>query len=107
MLNLVLTLIVLSVPVYFVLLVISQYMAAPGSTLDRIVAAFKNSASITWARLNALSVVAVGALSYLADLAGAPGVKDTIAPYLAPQYMTAYILFVLIGAEIARRRTLP
>ena len=43
----------------------------------------------------------------LATLVGAPGVKEAIEPYLGPQYMTAYVLFVLIGAEIARRRTLP
>ena len=107
MLNLILTTIVLAVPAYMAFCVIHGYATATGTTWERLVTAFRGSASIFWARLNALSVAAIGATGELATLVGAPGVKEAIEPYLGPQYMTAYLLFVLIGAEIARRRTLP
>lgn len=107
MINLILTGIVLAVPAYMAFMVVHGYAMATGTTWERLVAAFKGSASVFWARLNGLSVGAVGLLGYATDLAGLPGVKETIAPFLAPEYMTAYVLFVLIGAEIARRRTLP
>lgn len=106
MINLILTLLVLAGPVTMLVLVVHGYMVAPGSPWERLIAAFKSSASIAWTRLNALSVAAIGALSQLAPLIGAPGIKEAIEPWLAPQYMLAYILFVLIGGEIARRRTL-
>jgi hypothetical protein len=110
--NMILTTIVLAVPAYMAFCVIHGYATATGSngeplsTWQRLVAAFRGSASIFWARFNALSIAAIGAVGEIASLAGAPGVKDAIQPYLAPEYMTAYVLFVLIGAEIARRRTL-
>jgi hypothetical protein len=106
MLNLLLTIIVLAVPAYMLFAVVRGYMSASGSTFERLVAAFRGSASIFWARINALSVTAIGAAGELATFAGAPGVKEAIEPWLAPQYMLGYLLFVLIGAEIARRRTL-
>jgi hypothetical protein len=106
MLNFVLTFAVFVIPVYMLVSVIRGYITATGTTWERLVAAFRGSASIFWARLNALSLAAIGVVGELSSLAGAPGVKEAIQPYLAPEYMTAYMLFVLIGAEIARRRTL-
>ena len=106
MLNLILSLIVIAVPAYMLFEVVRGYIVATGTTWERLVASFRSSASIFWARLNALSVAAVGGLGWTADLAGAPGIKEAIQPWLAPEYMTAYVLVVLIGAEIARRRTL-
>jgi hypothetical protein len=104
--NLLLTAVVFAVPAYMAFCIIHGYASATGSTWERLVAAFRGSASILWARLNALSVGAIGATGEIATLVGAPGVKEAIQPYLGPEYMTAYVLFVLIGAEIARRRTL-
>ena len=43
---------------------------------------------------------------WIAEILGAPGVKDAIEPYFGPNYMPAYVVIVLIGTEIARRRTL-
>jgi len=106
MLNLMLTIIVVAVPAYMIVSIVRGYRAATGSTWTRLVAAFRGSASIFWVRLNALSVAAIGAVGEIATFAGAPGVKEAIEPWLAPQYMTAYVIFVLIGSEIARRRTL-
>ena len=106
MLNLILTVIIIAVPAYMMFAIVRSYRTATGSTWQRVVAAFRGSASIFWARLNALSVAAIGAVGEIAAYAGAPGIKEAIAPYLAPEYMTAYVIFVLIGSEIARRRTL-
>jgi hypothetical protein len=104
--NIILTIIVLAIPAYMLYVTVHGYLAARGSIWERLVLAFRESATIFWARLNALSVAAIGGTGWIADIAGAPGVKEAIAPYLAPEYMVAYTLFVLIGAEIARRRTL-
>jgi hypothetical protein len=106
MTNVLLTAIVFAVPAYMAFCVIHGYMTSTGTTWERVVSAFSGSATIFWARLNALSIGAIGAVGEVSGLVGAPGVKDAIAPYLGPEYMTAYVLFVLIGAEIARRRTL-
>jgi hypothetical protein len=97
---------VLGVPAYMAFEIVRGYTTATGTAWQRLVAAFKGSATIFWARLNALSVAAIGTAGEIATIAGAPGVADTIKPWLAPEYMMAYTLFVLIGAEIARRRTL-
>lgn len=107
MLNLILTAIMLAVPAYMAFCVIRGYATATGTTWERLVTAFRGSASIFWARINALSIAAIGGAGEISSLVGAPGVKEAIRPYLGPEYMTAYVLFVLIGSEIARRRTLP
>lgn len=107
--NIILTIIVLAVPAYMIFKIVQGYMAAPANytTWEKLVEAFKSSASIAWARFNALSVTLIGLVGEASSYFGAPGVKEAIQPYLAPEYMTGYILIVLIGAEIARRRTLP
>jgi hypothetical protein len=104
--NLILTTVVFAIPAYMAFCIIHGYMTATGSIWQRLVAAFRGSATILWARLNGMSIAAIGAAGEISTLVGAPGVKEAIAPYLAPEYMVAYTLFVLIGAEIARRRTL-
>lgn len=85
---------------------ILAYRAATGSIWERTRAAFRSSATIAWARLNALSVLAVAALVEASTWLGTPGIKDVIEPWLGPKYMLAYLLVVLIGAEAARRRSL-
>jgi hypothetical protein len=85
---------------------INAYRRATGTTWERLKAAFSESATIAWARLNALSAVAVAVLLELSAWLGAPGVQQSIEPYLGPKYMLAYLLVVLVGAEIARRRSL-
>jgi hypothetical protein len=104
--NAILTIFVLAVPAYVVIRIWIEYYNSTGTTWERIKQAFSNSRTIAWTQLNALSVAAVGGVGWLSTAAGAPGVKEAIQPYLGPEYMTAYILFVLIGAEFARRRTL-
>lgn len=106
MINLVLAAIVVAVPIYMTVSIAHAYMNASGSVWQRLVASCKMSATVAWARLNALSFTLVTCIGDIAGYAGAPGVKDAIAPFLGPEYLTAYLLFVLIGSEIARRRTL-
>ena len=106
MLNAVLTILILAPFVYLGFITVKGYMAATGDTWARLKAAFKNSATIAWARLNALSVLALSGLTTVTDWIGLPGLKDALVPYLTPTWMTVYTIVVLIGAEIARRRTL-
>src|SRR5205085_747991 len=87
MLNLILTTIVLAVPAYMAFCVVHGYATATGTKWERIVTAFRGSASIFWARLNALSVAAIGAIGEIATLVGAAGIKDAIEPYLGPAYL--------------------
>lgn len=115
MLNLIATGIVLGVPSVFIGLIVYNYITAPPDVNndgkpDRwwhlLIHAFRASATIAWTRLNAIGIAIVGAVGEISTWAGAPGIKDTIAPYLEPKYMTAYMLILLVGAEITRRRTL-
>lgn len=85
---------------------VRAYGRATGTTWERLKAAFSDSATIAWARLNSLSAVAVAALAEVSAWFGAPGVQQAIEPYLGPKYMLAYLLVVLVGSEIARRRSL-
>lgn len=85
---------------------IAAYRQAQGTTWERVKSAFRKSASIAWARLNAVSVSLTTVVALAADWLGMPGVKEAITPWLTPEYMLAYTLAVLIGAEIARRRSL-
>lgn len=107
MINLISTAIVLLVPAYIVVMITYQYMTAVGTKMERLKEAFHDSATITWTRLTSLSSVLVGAVGTVASYLGAPGIQQAIEPYLQPKYMLAYMLLTLIGAEIARRRTLP
>jgi hypothetical protein len=85
---------------------VRAYKQATGTTWERLKAAFEESATIFWSRINSLSVLAVTGVAEASSWLGAPGVKDVIQPYLTPQLMLGYLLVVLIGAEIARRRSL-
>lgn len=106
MTNLLLTLLMLAFPVYAVTSMVLSYRAAEGTTWERLLAAFRNSASLFWVRLNAIGLGIGTLIGDVGSWLDAPGVKDVVAPYLKPQYMVAYMLVVLVGAEIARRRTL-
>lgn len=106
MMNLILTVIVLAVPAYMIFMIVYGYMTATGSTWERVKAAFAWSRTIAWAQLNALSASLIGGVGELSTYFGAPGVRDAIQPYLEPKFMLGYLLFVLIGAEIARRKGL-
>lgn len=96
----------LSVTAWQVYETIMAYKRAEGTTWDRLKSAFRESATIAWSRLNAISVAVTTAVAMASDYFGNPAIKDTIAPYLQPEYMLAYTLVILIGAEISRRRTL-
>lgn len=104
--NLILTGIVLAVPAYMAFCVIHGYATATGTTWERLKAAFKGSLSIFWARINALSLSAIAGWGAVAPYVGATGIQEQIEKFLSPWAMLAYMLFVLIGAEIARQRTL-
>jgi hypothetical protein len=106
MITTILTLFIIAVLGYVAFVTVHGYLAASGTVWQRLVAAFRASLTVFWARLNALSILAVAAVSEIASFLGAPGVKEAIEPYLAPQYMLAYVVLVLLGAEVARRRTL-
>lgn len=82
------------------------YRRATGTTWERLKAAFKDSATIAWTRLNALSVSLGTLVTTASDWAGMPGIKDAVTPYLTPQFLLVYTLVILIGNEIARRRSL-
>ncbi len=108
MINLILTLIVIAIPLYWVVLISWEYMASPGTTWERLVAAFRASASITWARLNGLGAGLGAFLAWVSPYLGLPQVSEKIqAIVTSPIAVAAYIILVAIGAEIARRRTLP
>lgn len=85
---------------------VRSYQTATGSVFDRLSAAFKDSLTIAWARLNALSVALIAAVAYGGDLLGAPGIKEALAPLLTPQMLIAYGVVVALGAEFSRRRSL-
>lgn len=96
----------IGVIVYLAVETVIEYRAAQGTVWERLQAAFKGSSTIAFTRLNAFSVLTIDAVAYIVDFLGASGLKDAIAPYLGPNWMLAYILFVVLGAEVARRRTL-
>lgn len=85
---------------------VMAYKRATGSIWERLKAAFSESATIFWSRVNSISVALTTLVATISTYLGAPGIKETITPWLTPEYLLAYTLVILIGSEIARRRTL-
>lgn len=104
--NLLFTAVVASPFVWMTWCTVRGYNAATGSTWQRLVAAFRGSASVVWARLNTLSVVATSAFVEISSWLGISGVDNLASQFLTPKLMLGYTLVVLVGAEVARRRTL-
>lgn len=105
-LNLLFTAAVASPLVWMTWTTVSGYIAATGTKWERLVAAFRKSASVFWARLNTLSVVATSAFVEVSSWLGVSGVDQIASQWLTPRFMLGYTLVVLFGAEMARRRTL-
>lgn len=105
-LNLLFTALVAAPFVWMSWTTVRGYQAATGSTWARLVAAFRGSASVAWARINTFSAVAVSAFVEVSSWLGVAGVDQVAEKWLSPKLMLAYALAVLFGAEIARRRTL-
>ena len=70
--------------------------------LDQIKAWFKNSLTILWARIVALSGVVLAAF---VNLASDPNSTSVIQQALQPKYLPYWIIGIGIVTEVARRRT--
>ena len=82
------------------------YRAAEGTVRERLWAGFRDSATIAWNVGNAVSVTLISAVTWLSDVLGYPGLKDTVTPLLTPKLVIAYLLILAIGSVAARSRTL-
>lgn len=69
---------------------------------DRLAAAFKHSVTILWARLVALSGLALIAAQ---NLTADPTIGDAIKSLLKPEYLPWYVIGIGIITELCRRRT--
>lgn len=76
------------------------------SSWDKLKAGFKDSLTVFWGWVNALSASAASFVVLLAQLLDAPGMKEAVAPFLKPELMLIYIIIVSLGSIIARMRTL-
>lgn len=106
MMNWIFTIGVLAIPLYFAGLIIWNYAKATGTVWERAKAAFSGSVTVLWARAQAISV---GLIGFSADVAGwlsAPGIQPVAEQVFSPRALIAYALFIAIGSEFARRRTL-
>lgn len=106
MMNWAFTFVVLAIPLYLSGLVVWNYAKATGTVWERTKAAFSGSASIFWARVNAVSISLIGFTGDVAGWLSAPGVQPVADQVLGPKALIGYALLVALGAEIARRRTL-
>lgn len=70
--------------------------------LDKIKAWFKNSVTILWARIVAISGAA---LAFVPSLTSDPNISNAIHTILKPSYLPWYVIAIGIITELARRRT--
>jgi len=91
---------------YFVLDVVTSYLAADGTVLRRLWVAFRGSATIVWLRLVGIVAAGIDSLVWIADALNAPQVANAVQAYGNPRIISQIILALTIIGEIARRRTL-
>jgi len=91
---------------YLVFMVYKGYRAEQGTVWEKFVAGFRSSLTIFWGWINAISVSAVSLLVLVSQALDTPGIKESITPYMKPEYMLIYVLVVSVGSMLARSRTL-
>jgi len=90
---------------YFLVDTYFKYKAATGSTMDRLIAASRSSATILLQRAVSIVMAVVGVLAEVADKLD-PGVGDTIKS-IKPEFYLAFTVGLALLSILARNRTLP
>jgi uncharacterized protein (DUF2062 family) len=83
-----------------------QFRRAEGSLWSRMWEGAKESATMLWLGLNAVSVALISAVTWASDLLGFPGLKEAMSPWLTPKLVLAYVLVLALGGVLTRNRTL-
>lgn len=76
------------------------------SAWDKLKAGFRDSLTVFWGWINAMSASAVSFTVLLSQVLDAPGMKEALAPFLRPEVMLVYVIVVSLGTILARMRTL-
>ncbi len=80
-----------------------DYVETAGSTGERLLGAFRHTATLLYARLGAVGAVLFSILVSAADSIGAPGLSAFLARWLTPE--TTGIAVAVILAAVAWLRT--
>lgn len=83
-----------------------RYVAAQGTTWDRILSAGKGSATIAWSKLTAALAALSGGAAYLGDWLGDPTLTGAVQAILKPELIPFFMLGVALVTIWARKRTL-
>lgn len=90
---------------YIAVTVYLQYRKQVGTTWERLLGAAKDSATILWSKFCILLACVVGQLDSLADLFGAPELKDFINTWIGnPKVISGVMLAIASITIYARMR---
>lgn len=91
---------------YIAYVVSSAWKNQTGTVWQRILGTANESATILWAKFVAAIAIIVGGMDYIADIIGAPEVKDAIQGVMNPKYVAGFLVAVALITVIARKRTM-
>lgn len=91
---------------YIAYVVFSAWKNQTGTVWQRILGMANESATILWAKFVAAIAIIVGGMDYIADIIGAPEVKDAIQGVMNPKYVAGFLVAVALITVIARKRTM-
>jgi len=91
---------------YIAYVVFSAWKNQTGTVWQRILGTANESATILWAKFVAAIAIIVGGMDYIADIIGAPEVKDAIQGVMNPKYVAGFLVAVALITVIARKRTM-
>ena len=91
---------------YIAYVVFSAWKNQTGTVWQRILGTANESATILWAKFVAAIAIIVGGMDYIADIIGAPEVKDAIQGVMNPKYVAGFLVAVALITVISRKRTM-
>jgi hypothetical protein len=82
-----------------------EYKEAKGTVYERAIEASRDSLVILWSKMVIVGAVLVNGIAYLANALDV-GTVEQIKLYLPAEYVTGFVVVVMIVTIIARLRTL-
>lgn len=91
---------------YVAWVAVNAWRQQTGTAWQRILGTANASATVLWAKFVAATAIISGGLDFIADLVGAPEVKDAIQGVMQPKYVAGFLLAVALITILARKRTM-
>lgn len=95
-----------AVAVYFLAVMVKEFVQERGTVWQRLLAAGRSSATMLWARFMILVSAAVGAVANITQDAGYPEMAEKLKQVVDPNYVLVFTIAAFFVTVLARKRTL-